>query len=203
MVGFRFCLGVLLLLWKCHLVRAAQPLESACFLCHQNQKRFSANFNSVTKTTLNARTLSLRLIRLDSQKLSWCWFLNLIWKSLSKAYGDTKPRLRKAFKGFMFWKTASLGFPVPLPYKNNSCALWIMIYDVVKNKLRLNKITIKASTLDLIHAYRMNKNLLNDWLDSNTLTLRINGVMTIYLWTLNQAISPISTGFRWAVIMAP
>ena len=41
-----------------------------CFLCHQNQKRFSANFNSVTQATLDAKTLSLRLIRLDSQKLS-------------------------------------------------------------------------------------------------------------------------------------
>ena len=162
MVGFRFCqllLGVLLPQWKCHLVRAAQPLESACFLCHQNQKRFSANFNSVTQATLDAKTLSLRLIRWDSQKLSWCWFLNLIWKSLSKAYGDTKPRLRKAFKGFMFWKTASLGFPVPPSLQEQF--LCIMNHDLWcrKNKLRVNKITIKASTLDLIHAYRMNKKI--------------------------------------------
>ena len=39
------------------------------FCVTNTQKRFSANFNSVTHAAkLNARTVSLRLIRLDSQK---------------------------------------------------------------------------------------------------------------------------------------
>ena len=40
------------------------------FCVTKAKKRFSANFSSVTHAKLNARTLSLRLIRLDSQKLS-------------------------------------------------------------------------------------------------------------------------------------